>query len=468
MELTEKQKKIIEEYKNARSESSTEATPDDKLKSLVDSAVSGIESKIPVKTGTGNVFTDVAVGAGKSFYKGMQDIGNLIAKPISKAMGKYGIAQDNIGFSEESLTPVNTAQKVGGYLETAAELLLPAGATKKGVQAIKSIGRLTSKLPTIAKETMLVTPTLEQAAKEVLQGKTGKLKGGIEALKAIDIKDVNTYSKLDESISKKVSNLVTKVDTELGKDPTRLPLKNLIVEKATKAGKNVKINYVDTALKQLAELYTKTGDAVEHANVVDLYKQAVKQGLTKLEVNDIARTYGKEFGEKAFGKKTGEALTSVNAQMFENVRKGVKEIARQGITGKKAKKADLLISKLLDTSKLIKKNIEKVNEIQGKIQERGLLEKVGYNLSKYSDILTGGTMRGLVGGVLPRGVGNKTMNFLDLEEVLARNLKIIQEIGKAKSTKQIRELSKKLTEPLINKAGLATSATKNVINAIQD
>jgi hypothetical protein len=147
--------------------------------------------------------------------------------------------------------------------------------------------------------------------------------------------------------------------------------------------------------------------------------------LTRKEVNDISRVYGQEFGSKAFGK-TGEPLTSTNAQAFETTRSGLKGVARQGLGGPEAQAIDGKLSALYDTRKLVDRNAEAVTKLQRRIQERGLVEKAGYYVAKYADVLTGGTIRGFVGGVLPRGAGYKTMNALDIEAALRDNLDVIE------------------------------------------
>ena len=82
-----------------------------------------------------------------------------------------------------------------------------------------------------------------------------------------------------------------------------------------------------------------------------------------------------------------------------------------------------------------------------KIQERGLLERVGYKAAKVADILTGGSLRGIMGGILPRGVGYKVMNALDLEGVLQRNLNIIQNALKVGDKELIQLLKKQKLTP---------------------
>jgi hypothetical protein len=87
------------------------------------------------------------------------------------------------------------------------------------------------------------------------------------------------------------------------------------------------------------------------------------------------------------------------------------------------------------------------SKIKQKINERGLFEKIGHTVSKYGDILTGGSVRGLIGGLLPRGAGYKVMNALDIEEVLQRNLKVINEAIKSGSDSKIVDILKGLGKP---------------------
>lgn len=294
------------------------------------------------------------------------------------------------------------------------------------------VGKAKDSIPKIIKP----EPTPLSAAKEVLQGKTKDLSPGLKSIAAIDIKGVKTQQDFLNRIKSKISQLAKKVDTDLAKDKTLTKLKDLKVVKQTTQGADVVLEPVKTALKQLDELYIKIGDKVKSAEIKELVKKAKIEGLTKVEVNNLARKYGSEFGSKAFNKM-GDALTSVNAKLFENTRKNLKEFARSGISGKAAQEADLVMTNLYNTKNLVAKNIEAVNKLQSKIRDRGLFEKFGYEIAKYSDLLTGGTLRGLVGGLLPRGKGYKVLNALDVEKALQKNLEIIQKAIKSNSDTEI-------------------------------
>lgn len=313
----------------------------------------------------------------------------------------------------------------------------------------------------IIKATEPLPPTPMKAVGQVLQGETTDVSAGVKSLSALDTTGVKTFSDLETKITSRIKELANKVDEDLSVDTTKKSMKDLVVSAKTTAGKTVKTTPVKNALDQLEELYVKTGDAVSEANIKELKQRAISEGLSNLEVNDIARVYGSEFKSKAFSK-VGDPLTSVNAQMYENTRKSLKEIARQGIKGGEAKQADEIMSSLYNTKALVQKNVEAVNRLQQKISERGLLEKVGNAVSKYGDMLTGGSLRGFVGGLLPRGAGYKVLNPLDIEKALEKNLQIIQSAIKGKTDDEIVSILKKLENQSKNtaKSSITNQTTK--------
>lgn len=276
----------------------------------------------------------------------------------------------------------------------------------------------------VKKMTEATPPKPVEAMGQVLQGKTDDIATGFKGLRKLDLKDVKTYGDFSKKIDEGIGSLAKEVDDHLLKDPKSYGLKDLEIKAKTKGGKPVKMDAISRSLEQLEELYTSIGDDVEAGNIRELMNMARTKGLTRKQVNDIAREYGSEFKSKAFSK-TGDALTSTNAQKFEMTRKGLKTVARKGLDGT-TQKLDETMSALYRVQKLVKKNEEAVNTLKQKIQERGLLEKAGHHLSKVTDILSGGSLRGIIGGLLPRGAGYKTMNALDLEQVLQRNLDIIE------------------------------------------
>lgn len=444
------------------------------IKDIRQEGLTGVRQNLPV---AGQVAGGVGDVLGETLMSGLKiitpkPVEKLVASGVQKVFGSQPV-QDVAGQYEQiktqypeatraiesifnigSLLPVasgaKVATKVGGkVLQEGAEL------------AITKIPRATEKLITMTKEGITPVISKEKAIGEVLQGTTQDIKKGTAGLSLVDTKGIKTQQQLYNAIDSKIPEFAKVVDNEFAQDTTKKLLNDLMITKPTKAGGTVSVNYVDNALNQLAELYTKTGDAVKQADIEDLINIAKTDGLNKLEVNDIARTYGQEFGEKAFNKM-GDPLTSINAQMFQNTRKGVKEVARSGLTSDVAIKADEAMSKLYDTRALVKKNVEAVNKLMNRIEERGLVEKIGYNVSKYADILTGGSLRGFIGGILPRGAGYKTLNALDLEALLERNLKIINEATKAKTPSQFKEITSQLLDRNSSVKNTLTNEAKNI------
>lgn len=285
-----------------------------------------------------------------------------------------------------------------------------------------------------------------KAVGQVAQGTTEMLKPFQEALGAIKTKGVKTYKDLATKIDEAIPTYSKIVDEQLAKDTNVYKLSDLTVKAKSKGGQEVATDFVTSAIKDLKELYKTTKDAVQETNIDELLAKAETQGLTRKEVNDISRTYNSEFGSKAFSKVTGDPLTSVNAQAFENTRKGLKDVARAGLGGEEAQVADKIISSLYDAKKLVDKNVEAVNKLQQRITERGWVSKGAYGAVKLVDTLTGGAVRGVTDAVLNRGTGLKTLNALDLEKSLAKNIKAIEEAMKQKTEAKFIEALKKLSK----------------------
>lgn len=424
------------------------------------------EGQSPLTRGIGatkSAFLTVPEGAvaiaPEPVRKGLEKVGDVIGGGFKALTGLIG---SNKQLQEWTMQHPEATNKILEIAQGTADLGAIAGTITGAQGAVNTVGttaRLSSKGYTATSNILNnATSVVKQkagsvikspeksvvgAVGEVLQGKPDDIAKGIKAFKEIDTTDVKTYADLGNKIDESITNLSKKVDDELGKDLTKTPLSQLETTLKTKSGNVVRTNYVDTALKQMKELYEKTGDVKAAADIDELIATATKDGLTKQDINNIARVYNSEFGSKAFGK-TGDPLTSVNAQLYETVRKGLKGKAREGIGGAEAKAADEAISSLYNTKDLVTKNVDAVNKLQQKIAERGLAEKAGYYLTKYADILTGGTIRGMVGGLLPRGAGYKTLNALDLEERLQKNLEIIKRASEATDEAEINKILSEL------------------------
>jgi hypothetical protein len=396
--------------------------------------ISGVEKALPILNELDKMVGS-PVGTRIEAYNNLDEKDRATVDAFLGA-GMFGADIAGLGLGGKAIS--RTAKTGGEILEQVGKKTVGAVEGLTG----KTIDLATDVVPKVSQAISPKPPALK-AIGEVLQGKSKDIKSGIKALAELDTTGVKTFKELGSKINSRITELANVVDTDLAVDTVGKKLKDLVLTAKTTGGAVVKLNPVKNALNQLYELYTKIGDVVEKANIKEIITKATKEGLTPLEINNLARIYGQEFGEKAFSK-AGEALTSVNAKMYENTRKALKSLARQGIKGDAAKMADEAMSALYNTQTLVKKNIEAVNKMTQKIRERGLFEKIGASLSKYGDVLTGGSLRGFIGGMLPRGAGYKVMNALDIEELLEKNLKIIQDAIKSGSDKDIINILKKL------------------------
>lgn len=280
------------------------------------------------------------------------------------------------------------------------------------------------------KEKIAPSDTIDTTTGKVLQGKTADIAPGKRGIGLLDNPEkIKTYKDLNTSSSSKISELAKQQDAILDLDTT--PHKISEFTQKVGEGKNtVKINYVDQAVKNLNELYTKTADAEGLAKIKALESKAKDIGLTSKEVNNLARDYGSEFGSKAFGK-TGEPLTSVNATKFENIRSGLKDTARGLLPDEASRTLDSQMSDLYKVKNLSAKMAEKVNTLTQRLQKPNILQKIGGFMGKATKITGVGDFASKLLGI-DKVPGAATLNAVELEAQLSKNLaKINAALGKS-------------------------------------
>lgn len=349
----------------------------------------------------------------------------LDSAPVKASIG--GAIQNSVSSLGNYLQNEESPTLGGGFRAAGKGAL--TGALTAGVAA--AAGKLlpANRIISAQQKVVKAGQDLDNLAGQVIQGTADDITKAKKALSSIEVGDIKTYKDLTGALEDQITAVAGKLDEGLQTRGTNLPLEDFAVTKKV-GNKTIKHNYVDDALKQLDELYEKTNDPVAKATIEEVSEKARSQGLTIKEVNDLARVYGEEFNSKAFSKISGDPLTSVNAQSFENTRKGIKEAARGLFDNPVYKAADEELSNLIRTRDLVKVMSEKVNQLQQKVQQRGMGEKVGRLIFQIVDKFTGGGLKGFVQSFVPRGEGLKIMNALDLENALSKNLKIIDSILK--------------------------------------
>jgi len=337
---------------------------------------------------------ELAAGLGDLFNIATVGVGGTAAKPVARVIGT--------GLKEGAEATATGVVKTGKFL-------------KEGISP---------------------TPTLGKALEEATVAKTAQeIPSFQKALSAIDTKDVKTFSDLNTKFKEAIPAISKQVDDELLKDTNVYRIEDLLIPQVTKAGKEIKTDYITRALDGLDDLYTKLGDDVAKADVQDLIAKAKTQGLTRLEVNNLARQYNSEYGSKAF-TATGDIKQGFNAEVYESTRKGLKDIARGGLGGEQAKALDSSLSAIYDAQRLAERNANAVQAMKTRIEEKGWVGKGIRGAFDISDLLTGGAVRALRDTVLARGNAQKLQNVLELENKLQKNLEVINKAMKAKTEAQ--------------------------------
>ncbi len=269
-----------------------------------------------------------------------------------------------------------------------------------------------------------------RAVGQITQGKPEEIPAATRALGELDTSKVKTYKDLQQVTQSHYSSLNNAQTEHLAQFPDVHPLEDFSIT-AGKGANAITTNPVNTAIDHLTELYTKTGDTQALAQLKDFEATIEQQGgATVSQANDLAKEYG--LARSGFSDATGQPLTSVNGQLYENTRSSLKSAMRDLLPDDTSK---ILDSKISDSIRLqnLTEDVQKgLQKIQNKMGERGILESLAGKGAKIIDTATGHSLRGLLQGFLQSNIGNKTMNFQDLENILSKNLgKITDLLGSA-------------------------------------
>lgn len=366
--------------------------------------------------------------------KGASEEAGIISKPVRDALSAWATAHPKVASVLQStanaagnLAAIELPEKaagitsdvagqagkvVGPLADNVAESVMDAGGILK--QDLKNAG-------STIKDKIMPQANPEGITGQILQGKTKDIESGTSGLASLDKSKIKTYEDLTNASTNKIGELAKKQDAEFAKDPTPRPLESF--EKTVGEGDNtVKTNYVKDALGNLKELYTGTSDAEGLVKINELISKSNKEGLTTQEVNNLARTYGSEFGSKAFGKINGEPLTGVNAQRFENTRTGLKNTARDLLPSDESRQLDAQMTDLYTVKDLSSKMAEKVNTLTQRLQKPNVFQKIGGLIGKATRITGIGDFASKLLGI-DKVPGAATLNAVELESKLAKNIK---------------------------------------------
>lgn len=355
--------------------------------------------------------------------KGIEAVAST--KPVQSTIEKY---------NEWAKQHPEAASNLGatfdlGTLLTGSKLL--ESGTGKLVNATEKVAKKTVDVAKKPIEKIVATKAVEKAKTltelpgQILQGTKADIPKVKNALLHIDPKNIKTYTDLKNELTEKIKSASRNLDETLGKDTTLRKLDELVI--SSKVGnQTVTHNFVNDALDQLEDIFKKTNNPTRQAEMAQLKKKAGEQGLTIKEVNDLAKLHGQELNSF---NANGQLASGLTKQAAENTRSGLKDTARDLFGDDIYKASDQEISELIKAKDLAEKMDEAVNKLRQKIQSRSLGAKAGYLLGKVINTIGLGSPKGIVEALIPRGQGFKTLNALDLEKMLQKNLEKFQSLS---------------------------------------
>lgn len=340
----------------------------------------------------------------------------------------------------------------GGMLSLMTEAIGLKGASKVGsmlkggVETAAPVARQVTELPRVVGEAVDAFSEARRPARIAAQEakvqeavgritQSGSDERAIEqasrALSEVETTGVKTYADLNTAIDDKITVLANRVNAELDKDITVQPADRWV--KSIRVGnQTVTQNPINDALDGLERAYELSGEVANSTRIKQLRDKFETDGFTLREANDLAREYGTEFRSRAFDK-LGDPKANFQAENFENVRKGIKDVVREKMPNDVTKELDRKMSDLYATKVYTEKIENSVAQLQQRIKNRTLAQKVGGTAAQLVDLASFGTLRGFVAKIMPSNIGNKSMNALEIEAELRKNLAQIEKLSTIKN-----------------------------------
>jgi hypothetical protein len=237
-----------------------------------------------------------------------------------------------------------------------------------------------------------------------------------KGLDYIDTKKIKTFDDGKKAVQTAIKDLSEEQGKYLSQFDNPIGIEDLSVK--TKVGDTlVEQNFVADGLDDLEKLYTRERDLPNAERIRQLRVKIENEGATPVQLNELAKEYGKEFKDKAF-TKTGELKHSDIGQGFEANRKGIKETLRKTLPDDYSKGIDKQISELYDTESAFRDLTSKTERLIAKASNRGWIEAAGGNLTKIADSLTGHFGRGFLNALRISNEGGKTFNHIQMQKLL--------------------------------------------------
>lgn len=297
-----------------------------------------------------------AISTVSSLLGGLAQKHPEITKDLGSLMNVLGVAALPSGIEEAGALGEKVASDVGDLVNAAK------GAVSKGAEFAGNV-----------KEAVVPALTPEEATGRLIQGETSDVAAAKRTFQNLeDTTNIRTHTDLSKAIDKQIIKPGLKaVDAEFAKDATLHPIDDFS-RTIGEGNSAVTRNSVQDAIDQLKDFYTKTGDTQGLSDIKALEERANTEGLTYGDINKLAREHGSALSAY---NANGELASGLSKQAAENTRRGLKEVAREGLGSSEAKALDKEVSEAIDTKDLIDKQVERVNKAIQKNPKVGKIPK---------------------------------------------------------------------------------------------
>lgn len=298
-------------------------------------------------------------------------------------------------------------------------------------------------------------PTAESLAGKITNAKPQELsravRGLTTGLQDISKENTQSFEGLSNHLSSKIKSNLSQVDEAFGQNTKAYKPKSILQSvrisdaqprnpDGTLSSNYIKNDFVQRAIDHLAETYQKTVQPENEAAILRLGAKYQSEGLTPQEINNLARQYGTD-GPRAFGKN-GEQLTSVNSAASENIRKGVKDAARNLMPDDTTRVLDKQTSDMIHAQKLVDNMHGAVQKLENKLNNAGVIQRLGSGVAKGVDLISGGFFKGFLKQLAGIGASDGTsLNALELQKQLPKMIAQFEKLNKLNPSDAVTALN---------------------------
>jgi hypothetical protein len=284
--------------------------------------------------GTGgilNLMEGFAVGAGKGTISTLQNIGNVVAKPVGKA---FGVPEEQIGFAQETLEPKTGAEKAGMFTERIAEFAIPQAKLSK-VASFLGLGSKATMGARVATSGAVATAQEGEIGKEtaIAGGAELVFPGASKAVKAVS----GVFSRLFKGLGSTTSGVGTEAIESMVKNPETA--KQVVKQIATEGTEPVIRQNAQTILNGVRTIKSEAresfGAGLESLKKVDINPKSFRNSVQSfMDTYNISTTAGKktianaEFDDPKLLSKANDLINKVTKVKLngKDLRTVIKEI----------------------------------------------------------------------------------------------------------------------------------------------